>query len=192
MTQTINIIHKINTELEKRNIQPNSAEAMRWLHQFITKNVKTFNPRQQFALGERTVNPKPGFVYAYNYDPKYKDTLPYYDSFPLIMCLDVTKDGWTGINLHYIPPKVRSVLFGEMLEHLNNDKFNEQTKFKLTWGKLKLFAKHKFFKHAVKRYLTQQLGTPLFKIPAHQWGILVMLPTARFQKATAQQVWKDI
>lgn len=192
MTQTTNTIHKINKAFAESGETPNTVEAMRWLHQFIAKNVKNFNPRQQFALGERAVVPRPGFIYAYNYDPKYKDTLPYYDSFPLILCIDVLKDGWTGINLHYIPPKVRSIIFGEMLDHLNNDLYDDRTKFKLTWSKLKLFAKHKYFKHAVKRYLTQQLGTPLFKIPSHQWGIIAMLPTARFQKATAQQVWKDI
>lgn len=192
MTQTINTLHKINKALDSSGTEPNSVEAMKWLQQFIAKNVRVFNPRQQFALGDRTLNPRPGFIYTYNYDPKHKDTLPYYDSFPLILCLDVLKDGWTGINLHYIPPKIRSVLFGQMLEHLNNDSFDERTKFKLTWAKLKQFSKHKYFRHAIKRYLTQQLGTPLFKIPAHQWGIVAMLPTARFEKATAQQVWKDI
>ena len=51
-----------------------------------------------------------GNMYMFFYDPKYKETLPYYDGFPLIIMLGPAKGGFMGLNLHYLPPAVRARL----------------------------------------------------------------------------------
>ena len=38
------------------------------------------------------------------YDPKYKKTLPYYDTFPLVLPLERIPGGFAGINFHYLRP----------------------------------------------------------------------------------------
>ena len=60
--------------------------------------------------------PQVGFMYNFFYDPKMKKELPYYDRFPLIFPFKrgyernrATEGGaFYGINLHYLPPHVRS------------------------------------------------------------------------------------
>src|SRR6056300_1170810 len=51
---------------------------------------------------------EPGNMYHFFYDPKTKSDLPYYDKFPLIFMVDTAPKGFYGINLHYLPPKLRA------------------------------------------------------------------------------------
>ena len=45
----------------------------------------------------------PGEMYMFYYDAKHKDTLPYWDRFPLVFPFSKVKDGFLGLNLHYLP-----------------------------------------------------------------------------------------
>ena len=51
-----------------------------------------------------------GYMYAFKYDPKTKNDLPYYDTFPLIFPVRMDSDGFLGINFHYLPPVLRAKL----------------------------------------------------------------------------------
>ena len=43
-----------------------------------------------------------GRLNMFLYDPKYKDKLPYYDVFPLVLPIQRYSDGFLGINFHYL------------------------------------------------------------------------------------------
>jgi hypothetical protein len=47
-----------------------------------------------------TSTPMVGSMYMYYYDPKHKQTLPYYDRFPLVFPYRKVPGGFMGINLH--------------------------------------------------------------------------------------------
>ena len=49
------------------------------------------------------------------YDPKFKKTLPYYDTFPLVLPLETYNDGFLGINMHYLPIPLRVNLLDQNL-----------------------------------------------------------------------------
>ena len=57
-----------------------------------------------------------GKMYLFNYDPKHKQTLPYYDTYPLTIPIERYNDGFLGLNLHYLPPKIRLTLLERLLE----------------------------------------------------------------------------
>ena len=56
----------------------------------------------------------PGKMYFFHYSPKLKDKLPYYDSFPLVIIIEMYGDGFLGLNLHYLPLKMRMNLLGRV------------------------------------------------------------------------------
>ena len=60
-----------------------------------------------YAKGHPTMSlPKPtdiGKMFFYGYNPKTKNTLPYYDIFPLVIMVRGLDNGWHGLNLHLIP-----------------------------------------------------------------------------------------
>jgi hypothetical protein len=132
-----------------------------------------------------------GNMYMFQYDPKHKATLPYYDSFPLIFPINRAKGGFLGINMHYLPPPLRAKLMDALYETTNNKYYNETTKLKLNYDILNSASKFRMFKPCVKHYLTGQLKTRLVYINPTEWDVALFLPTARFVGATQAQVFKD-
>jgi len=73
----------------------------------------------------------------------------------------------------------------------NNKRYDETTKFELSYEMLQKAAKMKYFKPCVKHYLSKHLRSRLALVEAPEWEIATFLPTADFQKASKTQVWKD-
>jgi len=130
-------------------------------------------------------------MYMFNYDPKHKATLPYYDRFPLIFPINRAKGGFMGINMHYLPPVLRAKLMDALYETSNNKYYDETTKLKLSYQTLAGATKFKEFKPCIKHYLTGQLRSRLIYISPTEWDVALFLPTARFVGATQAQVFKD-
>ena len=72
-----------------------------------------------------------------------------------------------------------------------NNKFNDSTKFDITYDMLKASTKMKYFKPCVKHYLSKHVRSRFARIPAPEWEIATFLPTADWQKSTQTKVWRD-
>lgn len=133
-----------------------------------------------------------GDLYFYQYDPKLKKTLPYYDMYPVVFPIQRYKDGFLGINLHYLPPSMRAKLMDALYDKISDDRFNFNTKLKMTYDILNSASKYRYFRPCVKRYLTKHVkGNRLLKIHPKEWEIALFLPLARFRKQTQEQVWTE-
>ena len=134
---------------------------------------------------------KPGNMYMFFYDPKTKDTLPHYDSFPLVFPFRKTENGFIGLNLHYLSYRFRIILLDNLLKFKNTKNIDETTRLKMSWGLLQGISKHKLVEHCVKSYLSDHLVTQLKIITPTDWTTALMMPVESFQKASAGTVWKD-
>ena len=132
-----------------------------------------------------------GRMFMYVYDPKHKKTLPYYDKFPLIFPIAFRKKGFLGINLHYLPPVLRAQLMEALYSLINNKKFDETTKLKISYKILKRASKFKAFKPCIKEYLYSHVKSRLIEVYSSEWDIGLFLPTADWAKASQQKVWRD-
>jgi hypothetical protein len=132
-----------------------------------------------------------GNMYLFAYDPKHKDTLPYYDRFPLIFPINKAKGGFLGINMHYLPPILRAKLMDQLYTILNNKNFDESTKLMASYKILAGAAKFKEFKPTIKHYLTQHVRTKPAYINPTEWDIALFLPTQKFVGASATKVYAD-
>ena len=132
-----------------------------------------------------------GGMYMFFYDPKTKDTLPYWDNFPLIIFLERVEGGFHGLNLHYLPMGLRAKFLDGLMDNLSNKSYNESTRIRVSYEYLKSSAKLKYFKPCFKRYLTNNVEGRLAMVPSPEWEIAAFLPTAQFSKATANQVYRD-
>lgn len=140
----------------------------------------------------RTVsNENIGEMFTFSYDAKLKDKLPYWDRFPLVFVIQSYGDGFLGINLHYLPPRFRSVLMDAMYRTVNNSKYDNTTKLMISYEILKGAAKYRYFKPCVKRYLFNRVASKFMKISANEWDMALMLPTERFQKKRKSFVWEE-
>ena len=133
----------------------------------------------------------PGRMYSYLYDPKHKKTLPYYDRFPLIFGVGPAPGGFLGLNLHYLPPKLRGELMDALHTVASNKSYNESTKVKISYDILKKAGKFSLFQPCLKHYLTGHVRSKYVQIDPADWDTALFLPLARFKGASRTKIWSD-
>ena len=132
-----------------------------------------------------------GKMYLFNYDPKTKATLPYYDRYPLIFPVQGAPGGFYGINMHYLPYVLRARLMDALYDLSSNERYDERTKLRLSYGILKGAAKYKAFKPTFKRYSSSHVRSRFIEISSSEWDIALFLPLESFAKASKTSVWAD-
>jgi hypothetical protein len=185
------LFQKLEFEAFRKGITPRSKESRAW---FMNK-AKNLNVSRSKLMKEDPIElrsrPAVGRMYMYFYDPKTKDTLPYYDRFPLIIMVGPAPRGFMGLNLHYLPLDVRAKFLDALLGTINNERYDESTRFRLSYDMLKRASRLKAFRPCLKRYLSSHVRSRLALVPAPEWEIATFLPTADFEKATSSEVYKD-
>lgn len=180
----------------KGHMETRSKESIDWFRHNLRKTTNSIGPNRLMReekdnLVNSWTNVGPGRLYFVHYDPKHKKTLPYYDTFPLIIPIERYKDGILGMNLHYLPPILRARLLDALYDTLTNQKFDHNTKMKVSYSILSGASKYKYFQPCIKRYLGKHFRSRFLKVPADSWTPAVFLPMERFEKADKKQVWKD-
>ena len=185
------LFQKLEFEAFRKGITPRSKESRAW---FMNK-AKNLNVSRSKLMKEDPIElrsrPAVGRMYMYFYDPKTKDTLPYYDRFPLIIMVGPAPRGFMGLNLHYLPLDVRAKFLDALLGTINNERYDESTRFRLSYDMLKRASRLKAFRPCLKRYLSSHVRSRLALVPAPEWEIATFLPTADFEKANSSEVYKD-
>ena len=180
----------LESEAFRKGLTARSKEANDW----FAKNVKKLG-----KLGpgkvlnddrlKKQAGASPGDMVMYTYKPKYWKTLPYYDTFPLAIIVGKAPGGFHALNLHYLPPKVRAIFLDKLNDVTNNQKFDDSTKFKLTYKLLKATANYKYFAPCYKHYLTPNVTSNVMKVNSSEWNIAIFLQTAAFRKKSQRYVW---
>ena len=168
---------------QEANITRNTAAAIDWFRNVIRKDKAVSFDRVLEGVSALKKSPtsfKPGQMFTYTYNPKYKDKLPFYDIYPLIVVAELTDTGWYGFNIHYLPPILRAELFKEIVYFKRNPA-----------DIAKRLAKHPLTAACIKQYLHKQLVTPPVSIPKEEWEIAIQLPYEGFQKSTNTKVWAN-
>ncbi|MBT6072472.1 MAG: hypothetical protein HOH07_03390 [Euryarchaeota archaeon] len=133
---------------------------------------------------------KPGRMFTFGYDAKHKKTLPYWDRFPLIVVLDVYKDGFIGLNFHYLSPVERAKFLSKIMkfasEKGDTDSMSDKAHFKLSWDAVRNINGAEKMIH---KYLYGHVKTSLLEAPANEWENVIYLPYQKFVGASAKSVW---
>ncbi|CAL1777748.1 DNA end protector protein [Acinetobacter phage vB_AbaM_PhT2] len=160
----------------------------KWFKETLAKGVR----------GHSVVRPQPGKLYAFIYDAKHKDKLPFWDKYPLIIFLGTSRSkvaGTTlfhGLNLHYIPPKARQQFLEELLKSYSSTKtITNNTVLKVDWSKVKGFNGADLM---IKAYLPAHVKGRFVEIKPADWGNVVLMPLQQFvsqgKRFAASKVWK--
>lgn len=123
-----------------------------------------------------------GHIYQFVYDAKTKSKLKYYDYFPMSIVLEKYKDGFLGLNLHYLSITMRFAFMNQLWNFVSSPtgQLDEDTRFMLSYNMLKSISGKKFYKPCIKRYLYSQMRTPLYHIPSDKWIFAMILPSSKF------------
>ena len=152
--------------------------------------IADYNDVKRTDLGDLTSTIEPGNMYMFMYDPKMKDSLPYYDTFPLCLPFDNVKGGFMGLNLHYLGPMQRAVLLGNLLDYTDKE-ITAKSKIEVSWSILKNFTKFPQVKPSVKRYIASNVNSRFLKIDPEHWKSAIFLPTQNFVGASSRTVYTE-
>ena len=179
------------------NIPARTLAAREWYRdaaQQVVDGRRDIKPRsleRQFEQKRKVSRVEPGSMYMFRYDPKHKKTLPYYDVFPVVFPIQMEKDGFVGLNFHYLPPTLRARLMDALYTVTTDKRYDENTKIVATYKLLQSASKFKHFKPSVKRYLNDFVRSPFLQVNASEWDIAIFLPVENFKKASREDVWAE-
>ena len=124
------IFKTLELEAFRAGITPRTKESREWFRRKINtmrgREYRRIKRGQLMQEDELTLNNNTdiGKMCMFFYDPKHKDTLPFYDSFPLVIIIGKAKGGFLGMNLHYLPPLLRAKFLDALMENAKEDDFN--------------------------------------------------------------------
>ena len=186
-----NLFQKVQYDAFRAGITPRSRESRAWFR----KRVQNLKVNRRELMSSEPIEKKSssivGNMYMFFYDAKLRESLPYWDSFPLIIAMGPAKGGIYGMNLHYLPIPLRAKFLDNLMEITNNKRFDESTKFEVSYQMMKSASKMRYFKPCFKHYLTTQIEGQFAYIPPPEWEIATFLPTAQWNKANQSTVYKN-
>lgn len=171
---------------------------------------KEFNSLVEISEGPNVHNALingliPGKIYTYDYNPKWRDVLEYFDRRPMILSLGHFKAGNTvlemGLNLHFLPPKVvmkvmeltwkvYDLKLRRNIEYLMKEDWN-QVPLPLYRNARKIYEiiGHTNYKFAIRHYLRNRMKD-LQIVEYTDWKYVPLLDTKWVMGATRQQIWQ--
>ena len=184
------LLDRIKTSLAKEGLTAGTNASRTWLRQ----KVKDLKPTARSLMTDRDrlrTNSIIGKMYFYFYDPKTKESLPYYDRFPLVIPIENYKDGFLGMNLHYIHPKQRIILLDKLSDTASNKNYDKNTKLRISYQFLSSASRAFEATPCIKRYLYGHVQSRFLEISAEEWDIAALIPGSSFVGASNEKVWSD-
>jgi hypothetical protein len=131
----------------------------------------------------------PGQMIQFFYSAKHKKKLPHWDAFPLVLPFSMTGTHFTGLNLHYLHPRLRLLLLSKLYAHVSDDSFSPRAKMNISWKLLKNASSFPEVIPCVKQYILSNVKSRFLIINPIDWPIAAVLPSERFKGADPQRVY---
>ena len=167
------------------------VKSINWFREKIQEFGKP-GPQQLLRDGRRTKGVNFGTLNMFIYSPKHKDTLPYYDTFPLVLPIGPAAGGFMGLNFHYLPIQMRIRLLDKIVDgggSLNvAAQSGKRPRLITDYSQLKRIP---MAKAIVKHYLTGYVKSDFRAITSEELIVAALLPVQRFQKGSAQAAYLD-
>jgi hypothetical protein len=158
-----------------------------WYRSNVASIADRVTARKLMNQGKLIGRPSAGRLNMFFYDPKLKKTLPYYDTFPLVLPLEPIKGGFMGMNFHYLPPLLRFRLLQRM-QRFADGGLNEKTKIDASYDDVKGIN---LVKPTIKKYLYSHVRSQFLRIDFDEAALAVYLPVQQFKKAGTNKVYAD-
>lgn len=150
-------IKRLQTSLNQvgQNFEMNRTKAYVWLMDKVERIKNPAGDENRTPLDY--VIKYPGYFYMFRYDSKLyaEGKLKFFDAYPLVFVFQVDKDGFTGINFHYILPKFRALILVHLMKTYGDRFFKNERLIPVNWNMMQssLGGAKRHINVAVKRYL---------------------------------------
>ncbi len=197
------VFDSILTQGEKQGLLPIKAQQSRnWFRAQASKVAMGPNALMAEDRSAMVTVPMIGQMYLFAYDPKTKEKLPYYDRYPLVFPFDSTRtggraagtsssQGFMGLNMHYLPLRLRARLMDALYTVISDEKYDERTHLQISYKLLSSVTRYRFYKPCIKQYLFSHVRTRYFRVDPKSWDIALFMPLERFTGASTSAVHRD-
>ena len=153
-----------------------------WYRNAVSSLSDTITARKLYNQGKINQRPSLGRLNLFFYDPKFKETLPYYDTFPLVLPLEGFRGGFVGMNFHYLSPMIRF----RLLNQLQRYDTKSTTRLDVSYGRVGGLAR---VKQTIKKYLYSHVRSGFMRVDLQDAPTAVYLPVQQFKKRSASYVY---
>jgi hypothetical protein len=189
------IFSKILADAERRKMVTRlNRRSLNWFRRKVNSSTRGKEVSIRSLMSQKddmTSKIMIGRMYHFSYQAKHAKTLPYWDRFPLVIPIETYPDGFLGINMHYLNPRLRARLMDALFTTISDKSLNERAKLRVSYQLLSGASRYRLFEPTVKRYLFSQVRSRYLQIDPKEWSIALFLPTEKFQKKTKKEVWKE-
>ena len=192
-----NVFDAIRDVRDAVNAPTTGAAAVKWMELAISQlyenadlTVEEKFLRDESRLISTSGLKRTGEMFLFNYEPRNRSKLKFYDTFPLMYLVKVEPGKLHGLNLHYLPRKLR-IPFYLNLQQLRTGVGKEARLGKLDINILMSSNRYKFFRPCYKTYSIKRINSRMLKIPEEDWPIAISLPLERFKKMSKFNVWTE-
>ena len=182
--------------------QRHTRESAEWFYKRVSKDFNV--SKQQRQLFESAAYRKRGAgaieigrLYLFHYDAIDEGgKLPYWDMFPVTFFFNrsTSKAGKAllhGLNMHYLPPRLRYVLLLELLKLKTSSKYTPRTKLRLQYAAIQAASQTGLYAPCIKTYRVDHIMSQMVEIPSNDWEIVTFLNIDQWQKASRNDVYRD-
>ncbi len=172
-----------------------SVEALKWFRTIVSKSLHLRADRILQDTGDyktKAKTPKDGFIgrlylFEYKAEEAGHAATGTYDKYPVVFFFNLVKSEqgkWLlyGLNMHYLSPTQRLVMFQELLRLKTTKGITERTKLKLQWDLIKSVGGSGLHEKAVHAYRLDRIRSKMVQIPANDWPIAIFLQIQQFVK----------
>lgn len=128
---------------------------------------------------------KSGYIYFFNYQPPNSKNLPFYDRFPLVLSVGFRGSNVVGINLHYLPIRIRLYVMYKIVKSIANTKENSRIRMN---GLLSSRVIRKYIMALGEEYSSAGIRSKIKLVTPEEFMIMAFLPLHKFAKKQAPQV----
>lgn len=183
-------------QLIRANKDYNAKNSVAWFQSQIraVTGGKQITSMQMLQQNQKNLTTQilPGKMYMFVYSAKHKDTLPYWDKFPLIIPFAKETGAFKGLNFHYLPYTQRILLLDALIKVGEKGGMrSDSDRLRMSWQVVSSASKMKLVQPCVKMYLNGHVKSRFIEIPKENWATAIMLPTHAFVGDTAENAWKN-
>lgn len=179
----MNFLEKLKLDYVYNRLDSNSIKSKNW---FVKTMSQMYKYTPSYILGDSAKLQEHNLFFGrlcmFIYDPKTKEKLPYYDTFPLVLPFEPRKDGFLGLNFHYIDPYSRAILLNQLSDG------NNMAELLFVYRDIK---NNPIAKSCLKYYLYPYVRTKFVEIEPADFEWVLYLPTERFIKKSKSTVWAN-
>lgn len=144
------------------------------LASFLLKTSPELAEEDVMVLKPKGIDRKPGKCYLFSYrNPIGKGTpeLPYYHVFPMVITLEKTPTHFLGLNLFYVPPKMREKILNYFMDKALIGSIDDQnSRVRINYKIIEKYAKplSPLFP-CIKRYNYEKMSSVVLEMKPSLW-----------------------